>query len=241
MKLPRCFPNLFIKTIAKYNPNVIVCIMAGAPIDVSDFVDDVKGIIYTGFIGDEGDKALIDILMGRVSPSGKLSETWGKNDSCYPCAHTNMDALITEYSEGLDVGYRYFDKHTDQVRYPFGFGLSYTVFRYENLSLTTRDKDILVSFDVKNIGNVDGKEIAQVYVRKINSKVIRPLKELKGFLKKEIQKNSEEHYEIFLSKHSLRYFDVEESKFLLEEGTYEILVCSSSCKVELKGKIDLSC
>ena len=239
MYLPRRFPNLFIKTIAKYNPNVIVCIMAGAPIDVSSFVDDVKAIIYTGFLGDEGDKALIDILMGRVSPSGKLSETWGKDYSCYPCAHTYMDALVTEYSEGLDVGYRYFYKHVEQIRYPFGFGLSYTEFSYENLSLVNQDESILVSFDVKNIGEMDGKETAQVYVRKINSKVTRPLKELKGFLKKEIKKGSYEHYEISLSKHSLEYFDVEEKKFVLEEGVYEILVCSNSCKVELKGEISL--
>ena len=237
--LPRKWPALFIKTIAKYNPNVVVVIMAGATIDVSSFVDDVKAILYAGFIGDEGEKALVDILIGRVSPSGKLSETWGKDYLCYPCAHTYMDALVTEYSEGIDVGYRYFDKHPEKIRYPFGYGLSYTIFKYKNLNINLLNDDILVSFDVENIGEMGGKEIAQIYVKKENSRVYRPLKELKGFAKKYIEKASCEHFEIHLTKEDLAFYDINDKKFNVEKGVYDILVCSSSVKVELTGRIEL--
>lgn len=229
--------NILIDEICNINKNVIVVLSNGSPV-LMPWKDKVKAII-TGYIGGEGGgKAIVNCLIGKVNPSGKLAETYPMKLEDTPCFKNYPGSELTvEYKESIYVGYRYYDKKGCEVLFPFGFGLSYTEFQYSDLNIIFEKEKINISFKIKNIGKYKGKEIAQIYVSKENSGVFRPLKELKGFEKVELNPEEEKTINTSINQNSLKYFDIQKNKWILENGTYNILIGKSSTDIILSEKV----
>ncbi len=209
-----------IKEVASANPRTIVVMSAGGNVDMSDWLEHVNALLYAWYPGQEGAKALGDILFGKVSPSGKLPVTFEKSlkDSCsFSSYHDTNDTKRVAYSEGIFVGYRHFDRHNIEPQFPFGFGLSYTTFSYSNAEF----RDNVVSVDITNRGQMIAKEVAQVYVRDQNKAVERPEKELKGFTKVELAPGETKRVTIPLDERAFSYYD---TGWKRSEGPFEIVV-----------------
>ncbi len=230
----------YIREIAKINPNVVVCLYSGLAVDVSPWVDCVKGLVWAGYSGEGVNEALASILVGETSPSGKLAETLPINLENTPFYLNNGNANVSWYSEGIFVGYRYYEKYDKPVAYPFGFGLSYADFTYSNLRIEKHGElDYTVYYDITNNSNFDAKEVSQVYVKDILAMVIRPAKELKGFSKDLIKAKSTKTIRIKLDKRAFAYYNVCLKDWHVENGAFEIMVGSSSKDIKLKQKIDI--
>lgn len=225
--------EFFIKEIAKRNKNTVVVMFGPGVIDVSSWIDDVSAVVYAGFPGERGNEAIANILTGKVTPSGKLTETFAKSREEYPSEHTRRDAFASYYDEGMNVGYRYFDKHNDKVRFPFGFGLSYTEFEYSDAAYEVCGEKSFVSLNVKNTGNTDGSEIVQVYVLSEGNS-IDPIKQLKGFGKVFVSAGNTERIRIELDDRAFDYYSVEQHEWLTRTGEITLAVASSSQDVRLK-------
>ena len=228
-----------IDEVCKVNKNVVVVLSNGSPIEMP-WKNKVKAII-TGYLGGEASgSAMINCLIGKSNPSGKLAETYPLQLEDTPCfANFPGTEVSCEYRESIYVGYRYYDKKKLNVLFPFGYGLSYTKFKYFKLETEQIGKTIKVSFRIKNIGKVKGKEIAEVYVSQKEPVIFKPEKELKGFEKIELEPGEEKEVVINLDKSSFEYYNVEKKKWSIENGEYFILVGKSSREIELKEKIKL--
>ncbi len=230
-----------IKELADVNKNIIVVINSGSPVVLENWIDDVKGIVQVWFGGSEMSKAMVDVLSGDYNPSGKLPVTYPislKDCSAYKL-YKAQDS-ITVYSDGIYVGYRHFEKNNIEPRYPFGYGLSYTSFKYSNLKLEKGNSpSVKVTFDLTNTGKVEGAEAAQVYVGEVNPKIDRPAKELKGFKKLNLKPGETKKVEITLNKDSFSYWNPATKNWTMDSGDFEILVGSSSSDIKLKEKIAL--
>jgi beta-glucosidase len=203
--------NNLVESVSKINSNIIIILFGGSSIGLP-WYDQVKGIIHSHLSGQAGAGAIVDIIFGKVNPSGKLTETYPLNLSDTPCAENFPgNPLTSEYRESIFVGYRYYDKMKKVVRFPFGFGLSYTKFDYSNLKLDkTQMKDnesLTLTFDLKNVGLVAGAEITQIYVSDIESIIFRPEKELKGFAKVFLQPNEVKNVSINLDKRAFAFYN----------------------------------
>ena len=225
-----------IQDIAAAYRNVVVVVTSGGSVDMSGWVDRVPGLIQAWYPGQDGGTALAKILYGEVNPSGHLPVTferrWEDNpvhDSYYPEPGTKK----VVYKEGVFVGYRGYEKKGVKPLFPFGYGLSYTTFKYGNLQSTPTS----VSFDVTNMGQREGATVAQVYVGAPNSSVPRPAKELKGFAKVNLKPGETQHVTVPLDDRSFSYYDVGSKSWKVDKGTYEIMVGSSSEQVEVKGTV----
>ncbi len=240
-----------IEAMAAANKNTIVVITSGGNVEMIGWLDRVPALIETWYPGQEGGTALAEVLFGDVNPSGRLPVTferrWEDNPvskSYYPAAGTNK----VEYTEGVFVGYRGYEKNGAKPQFPFGYGLSYTNFSYGNLSVQQGitkggGPEIWwaeVSFDVTNNGQRAGAEVAQVYVSDTQSKVPRPAKELQGFAKIELKSGERKRVKVMLNQRSLSYYDVNAKQWRAEPGDFDVLVGSSSAKIELRGKISLA-
>ena len=240
MKIPASHTDL-VRAVAAANPNTVVVISGGAPIE-TDWAPKAKAILLAGLGGEAGGSAVADILTGRVNPSGKLAETYAErfeDNPSYPNFPGSRKSV--EFRESVFIGYRYYDRTKKPVRFPFGFGLSYTAFEYGNLKLskkTIRDTDTLtVTFTVKNVGPVAGAEVAQLYVSDVQSTVYRPEKELKGFKKVFLQPGEETAVTLTLDKRSFAYYNVAISDWHVESGDFRILIGASSADIRLSGKV----
>ncbi|SCA99994.1 Beta-glucosidase [Bacillus mycoides] len=228
-----------IEAIAEVQSNIVVVLSNGAPIEMP-WIGKVKGILE-GYLGGQAlGGAIADILFGDANPSGKLAETFPKVLSDNP-SYLNFpgEGDKVEYKEGVFVGYRYYDAKNIEPLFPFGFGLSYTNFEYSNLSInkkeiTDTDTDtVSISVNVKNTGSRAGKEIVQLYIKDVESTMIRPEKELKGFEKVELQPGEEKTVNFTLNKRSFAYYNVELKDWHVETGEFEILVGKSSREIVL--------
>ena len=230
--------NKLIEEICKENENVVVVLSNGSPVTMP-WKQKVKAII-TGYLGGEsGARAIVNCLLGKVNPSGKLAETYPLKLEDTPCYKNYPGTEVSvEYKESIFVGYRYYDTNNVNVLYPFGYGLSYTKFEYSNLYVEEKN-NIYISFTIKNIGNIKGKEIAQVYVCQEDSIIFKPEKELKGFEKIELNPGEEKSITIVLSKEDFEYYNVETKKWEIEPGRYKVLVGKSSQDIVLEQEIDL--
>ena len=201
--------------------------------------------------GQEGGTALAEVLFGEVNPSGRLPVTferlWKDNpvsNSYYPAPGTNKVA----YQEGVFVGYRGYEKNGTKPQFPFGYGLSYTSFKYEKLAITqgvTKGGSpefwwAEVSFDVTNTGKRAGAEVAQVYIGDTHSKVPRPAKELRGFEKVTLNPGQTKRVKVMLNQRALSYYDVNTKQWRAEPGDFAVMVGPSSSKIELHGKLSFS-
>ena len=231
----------YIIELSRYNKNLVVVIESGSAVDVSAFESYAKAIIFAGYAGEGANEALAEIITGKVCPSGKLAETFPYSlDDTYMGSYKG-DGLTVEYGEGVFVGYRYYDRYDIPVRYPFGYGLSYAKFEYSDLKTEkTGDTDFTVSYTVKNVSSVDGKEVSEVYVRDVIAMVARPVKELKGYSKDLIKAGEEKRVSVKLDFSSLAYYSVAMDKWLVENGDFEISVGSSSRDIKLVGRVKIN-
>lgn len=233
LKLPFGQEELIQKVLA-VNPRTIVVMVAGAPFDLQNIQKKTSALVWSWFNGSEGGNALADVLLGKINPSGKLPWTMPKNLIDSPAHATNSfpgDKTVN-YAEGILVGYRWFDTKNIAPLYPFGFGLSYTTFAFENGKTDkteyAQNETISVSIDVKNTGKVDGKEVVQVYASKSNSKVSRAEKELKGFQKVLVKSGDSNTVTIKVPVKELAYYDVAAKKWTVEPGKYTLKIGNSS-------------
>ena len=231
LRMPNCQLEL-IDEIRKVNPNIVIVLHNGAPVEMP-FVDDVKGILEVYLGGQAVGGAVCDILFGKVNPSGKLAETFPIKLEDNP-SYLNFPGKGDDvhYSEGIFVGYRYYEKKQMETLFPFGFGLSYTTFEYSNMSISSEEidenKTLTVSCDITNTGETDGMEIVQLYVSDKQSSVIRPIKELKGFEKVFLKAGETKKVVFHLNKKSFAYYEPAISDWFVEYGEFEILIGASS-------------
>lgn len=220
-----------LDAICQVNQNVVVVLSCGSVVDLSWDVK-VKAVLHSYLSGQAGAKALANILTGKISPSGKLSETYPLSYEDVPSKNYFPGVENTvEYRESIFVGYRYYDTANIAVKYPFGYGLTYTQFEYSHLVVTDKGVD----FDITNVKDYDAHEVAQLYIGKSSSNILRPLKELKGFTKEMILKGKTKHIHIPFDEYTFRFFNVKTNAWEIEPGTYDIYVGSSSRDIHLKG------
>ena len=233
MRIPQVQIDV-LRAMAKVNPNVVGVISAGSSIEM-EWEDSCSAILHGYLTGQAGAGAMIDLITGRENPSGKLAETYPllytdtPSEPYYPAKERNSD-----YREALFVGYRYFDTFDVPVRYPFGFGLSYTSFEYSDLKVDEKG----ATFTIKNTGSCDGAEIAQLYVGLKDGKILRARKELKGFVKVFLAAGEEKTVSIPFDDYTFRYWNVKKNGWAVEGGTYTVSVGSSSADIRLEGSID---
>jgi len=243
MQMPQS-QNKLIEEITKVQPNTVVVLSNGAPVEMP-WVDKIKGLLESYLGGQAWGGAVADILFGEVNPSGKLAETFPKKLSHNP-SYLNFPGEDdrVEYREGVFVGYRYYDKKQIDPLFPFGYGLSYTNFEYPDLTIDKKEindnETLNVKVKVKNTGNVRGKEIIQLYVKDIESRVNRPEKELKGFEKIQLEPGEEKTVTFNLDKRTFAYYNAEIKDWYLESGEFEILVGKSSKDIILKENVKVN-
>jgi len=233
-----------IKRVAEANPNTIVVLTTGSPVLMDDWLNNVDGLIEAWFAGEQAGSAIVEVLLGETNPSGKLPMTFPKRwEDCSAFdSYKKLDGT-TIYEDGIYVGYRHFEKNNIKPFFPFGFGLSYTTFKYNDLKLSSKDVNhndkLLVKLSVKNTGNVNGSEVVQLYIKDIQSSIDRPVKELKGFKKVNLNPGEEKVVEFTIDKNALSFFDPKTKEWTAENGEFEILIGSSSQDIKLKEKFTL--
>ncbi|QMS84669.1 beta-glucosidase family protein [Candidatus Xianfuyuplasma coldseepsis] len=229
--------NALIDAITEVHDQVIVTLSNGSPVTMP-WKDNVQAIVEQYLSGQASGEAIANILFGEVNPSGKLAETFPNTLSEFPSnQHFPGQGRQVQYREGLYVGYRAYDSMTIEPLFPFGFGLSYTTFDYSNGQVESTKDTITVQIDVTNSGSVLGKEIVQVYVKKKNSVVYRPEKELKGFTKIELQPGETQTVTVTIPLFTLKIFN--ETSHKLEAGAYHILVGASSRDIRYSTTINI--
>jgi len=215
-----------IDRVAKFNPNVIVVLQSGSALIPGAWRKKVNGLLQMWLGGESAGGAIADVLTGKVNPSGKLTETFAltaRNDLEYP-----GDGQKVRYSEGFDIGYRYYDKHPEQIGYPFGFGRSYTSFDYSDFALTRNGEKLELSMTLTNTGDIDGSEVIQIYVAKEESMVTRAVKDLKAFKKIFLKAGQSTRVSICLDVQELAYYNVMLNQWVVEPGEYEIMFATSA-------------
>lgn len=243
MNLPAAHDAL-VEEILKVNKNVVIVLAGGSPVEMP-WNDGVAAILNSYLGGQAGAGAVADILSGAVNPSGKLPET-------YPMTYADTPAVnnfpgnpaAVEYRESVYIGYRYYEKTNKAVRYPFGFGLSYTTFEYSDIKLdkTAMDENdtLRVTCKIKNTGDVSGYEIAQLYVADKESTIYRPVKELKGFKKVWLNPGEEKEISFELSKRAFAFYNVNISDWCVESGEFDILIGASSADIRLTATVNVT-
>jgi beta-glucosidase len=232
-----------INQIAAINKKTVVVVTSGGGVDINAWVDHVPGIFEAWYPGQAGGTALVQLLFGEFTPSGKLPMTfdrrWEENpahDTYYP---KSADKKVT-YTEGVFVGYRGYDKSGVKPLFPFGYGLSYTTFAYKNLTVSpsaSAGQPVEVHFDVTNTGSRAGAEVAEVYVGDRHSSVPRPKKELKGFARLKLAPGETQQVTVTLDRRAFAYYDVKKHDWTVEPGDFDVYVARSAAQIELTGKV----
>lgn len=240
IEMPNC-QNYLISEIVKANPNIVV-VLAGGSVIHMPWIHEVKALLNSGLGGQAGGSAVADILMGKINPSGKLSETYPLEFSDNPTYGNYPGGPVTsEHRESVYIGYRYYDTAEKDVLFPFGFGLSYTTFEYSDMKLSSdriKDADtVTVSFKIKNTGKVDGAEIAQIYVADKESTIFRPVKELRAFEKVFLKAGEEKEISVELSKRAFAFWNININDWMVETGEFDILIGASSREIRLSKTI----
>lgn len=222
-----------VNELSLLKKEIVLILVGGSPIELP-FIDKVKGIIHGYLPGQGGGRALVKIITGKRNPSGKLAESYPEFYLDVPSSKYYPGEILTsEHKESIYIGYRYFDTAKKTVRFPFGFGLSYTSFQYSKLNID----DKKIDFIIRNTGNVEGEEIAQMYIKSVNSQVFRAEKELKGFSKVKLLPGEEKKIEITLDNHAFSYYNVILKKWVEEPGEYIIMVGASSRDIKMTQDI----
>lgn len=253
-----------LKALAAVNPNIVTVLVTGGPLDLRVVDQASPAILVSWFNGTEGGNALADVLLGKISPSGKLPFTFPirlEDSPAYSLKVYPQDERqkqddifvnlvdkketdqksgpIAEYAEGIFVGYRWYDTKHVPVQYPFGHGLSYTTFNYSNLQVKADNKKLYVELNLSNTGKRSGEEVVQIYVSRPNSKIERPLKELKGFQRVALQADESKSVKVEIPLEKLRHWDEAANDWKLETGTVEVQAGGSSQDIKLNQTIDI--
>ena len=239
-QLPDGQDNL-INGVAEKNPNTIVILNSGGNVDMHRWLDKVPALLHAWYPGQEGGNALAKILFGDVNPSAKLPVTFEARESDNPAFKSypsDSGGETVRYEEGIFVGYRGYDHFGIDPLFPFGFGLSYTQFEYSNLRIDQGEPadraELKVSFEIRNIGDRAGGEVVQLYIRPAQSRLPRPLRELKGFEKVFLEPGESKEVTLRLDRQSFAYFDPESARWKTDPGEYEIAVGASSRDLRIK-------
>ena len=224
-----------LQAVAAVNPKIVVVLYSGSVVE-TPWLDNCQALLYAALGGQSGAGAVADALTGKVNPCGKLAETWPLAYADIPSAADFATRRKTvEYREGLYIGYRYFTTAEKAVRFPFGYGMSYTTFAYSDMAADEQG----VSLTVTNTGSVAGTEIVQLYVAKKNSELFRPAKELKGFARVTLAPGEKQRITIMLDDKAFRFWNVKANRWEIEGGEYELLVGASVEDIRLCEKISV--
>lgn len=224
-----------LQAVAAVNPKIVVVLYSGSVVE-TPWLDNCQALLYAALGGQAGAGAVADALTGKVNPCGKLAETWPLTYADVPSAADFATRRKTvEYREGLYIGYRYFTTAEKAVRFPFGYGMSYTTFAYSDMAADEQG----VSLTVTNTGSVAGTEIVQLYVAKKSSELFRPAKELKGFARVTLAPSEKQRITIMLDDKAFRFWNVKANRWEIEGGEYELLVGASVEDIRLCEKISV--
>ena len=246
--------NELIGKVAALNPRTVVIINSGGEVDIRPWKDNVAAILMAWYAGQEGGNALAALLAGAESPSGRLPFTfWGslEENPVSPWYHAITPAVkikspirdpypFCDYKEGVFLGYRGVGHFGKTPMYPFGYGLSYSSFAYDKLSVEAADEaGVKVTFTIRNTGKVTAAEAAQVYVAPLAPSVIRPEKELKGYVKVRLAKGESRTVTVTLPRDAFSYYSLKEHDWVFDPGRYRIMVGASSADIRLEAETEL--
>ncbi len=233
--------NMLVQ-VAEAQPNTVVVLTAGGNLDMSRWVERTPAVLHAFYPGEAGGQALAEIVFGLVNPSAKLPasfEARAEDRSSFASYHDHDGDGRVVLEDGIFTGYRHFDQSGIQPRFPFGFGLSYTAFQYSGLVLSQADlapgQMLEVRLQVTNVGQRQGAEVVQVYLRDVQSRLPRPMKELKGFARVTLEPGESRQARILLSEDAFKYYDPDQKRWLLEPGEFEVLVGASAADIRLRG------
>jgi beta-glucosidase len=234
-----------IAAVAAANPRTVVVLGCAGPV-LMPWLDQVPAVVDAYYAGQEQGAAIADVLFGDVNPSGKLPLTFPRSESQVPVANPVHQAHEKDivHGEGVFVGYRAYDQHGLAPLFPFGHGLSYTTFAYNNLWLSAATlvagQQLTVSVDMTNTGRRAGQEVVQLYVRGLAASVVRPPKELKDFAKISLAPGETRTVSLTIDWASLAYWDVTQHAWVAEAGTFEVLIGSSSRDIRARAEFQLT-
>lgn len=233
--------DALIKALLEVNPNTVVVMLTGSPVDMTKWIDEAHTLVQTWYTGMEGGYALGEVLVGKVNPSGKLPITFPYHlEDCsvnkfgeYPGSDT------VTYHEGVYVGYRYYNAYKVPVLFEFGYGLSYTEFEYSDLHIEKQDDQFKVQFKLKNTGMLQGKEVAQLYIEKMVQTDEKTYRQLKGFEKVDLAPNEEKEVTFVLEPKDFMTYSTQEGKWIIDSNKFEITIGASVENVKLNWIINL--
>jgi hypothetical protein len=232
-----------IQAVSAVNKKTIVVLNTGTPVTMTNWLGQVPALVEAWFPGQEGGSAIAAILFGTVNPSGKLPDTFAASRTDYPDAQNTVKKNQVKYGEGIYIGYRHFDQAGIQPVFPFGYGLSYTKFKYSQLGLSAshlaNDGTVTVRLKVTNTGKRAGEEVLQLYVHAAKPKIDRPVRELKGFAKVALNAGETKTVSLQLTPRDLAYFDVGGHQWRADAGDYEVEIGASSRDIRLTALLKL--
>ncbi|HEY4358571.1 MAG TPA: glycoside hydrolase family 3 C-terminal domain-containing protein [Acidobacteriaceae bacterium] len=235
--------NQLVSAVAALCPRTIVAVTAGGAVETKPWLAAVPSLLHNYYPGQEGARALAEIVFGERSPEGHLPFTWDRTLADNPTSGSYYEengGRDSHYTEGLNVGYRYYTSMKKQPLFPFGFGLSYTKFSFAHpVVKRLSGEDVEVAFDVRNTGTREGATVAQVYVSDPSAKVKRPVIELKQFAKVHLRPGAEQHVVLHLDRRAFEYYDVEGKGWKLDPGAFTIFVGQSSEALDLRQNLDM--
>ena len=229
----------FIDGLVNAGKKVVVVLFGGSPVELP-FADKVSAILNMYLPGQSGGRACARLLFGDADPQGRLAETWPLSYADVPFGKDFAKGPVEVYKESVFVGYRYYTTYQKQVRYPFGFGLSYTSFEWSEMTAKAEGENIAVSCRVKNTGKRAGAEVVQLYVSAPRGKVLRPLRELKAFQKVRLEAGEEQTVTLTFKRDELKFFDLKTRAWRMEGGEYRFELCSDAETVKLFETLTLS-
>ena len=230
-----------IEALAAVNKNIVVVIVSGNAVEMP-WIDNVKGVVESWYLGTQAGHAIADVLLGKVNPSGKLPFTFPiqlKDNSAHALDAYHVDSLQVEYKEGIFVGYRWAEKENIKPLFAFGHGLSYTTFEYGKASVRKSGNGVKVTVEVTNTGAREGKEVVQLYVGDDESSLVRPVKELKGFKKLALTPGQTEKVTFDVTKDMLRFYDPEKKDWVFEPGAFTFHVGAASDDIRSTASLTL--
>ena len=234
MRIPQNQITL-LEAMARVNENIVGILSAGAVVEMP-WHTSLKALLHGYLYGQAGAGAMLDIITGKVNPSGRLNETYPVRYEDTPAfKYFPSEERNSEYREALYVGYRYYDTAKVRVLYPFGFGLSYTEFQYRDLTVNPEGAEVTLT----NTGNRDGAEVAQLYIGMKDGKVFRPAKELKGFQKVFLKAGESRRVHIPFDDKTFRYWNVRTDQWETEGGTYTIMIGASCLDIRLRTETEI--
>ncbi|HKF46003.1 MAG TPA: glycoside hydrolase family 3 C-terminal domain-containing protein [Terracidiphilus sp.] len=240
--------DALIQAVEKANPHTVVVLNTGNPVTMTPWIDSTPALLDMWYGGQEGGEALAAILFGDADPSGKLPVTFPKRFEDCPCyGHYPGENLKVDYAEGIYVGYRHYDTKDVAPQFPFGFGLSYTTFQYDNLGATPRlsrngsKSNFAVSVDlsVQNTGTRPGAEVVQIYIHPNKPRIDRPVHELKAFQRIELQPGETRWAHFHLDESAFSYWNPATNSWTTDPGEYEIEAGSSSRDIRQKKVVNI--